>query len=117
MDKYGHYRGIIDAFQSVLREEGILGLYRGTVCGGHLAVACPDCPMAPPAGMSTALVVCVPTLAISYSSYGTLKSFVVERQQPYLYCEQSGQLTAVGGLLCGSVSGMVLMGHLTHVSI
>jgi hypothetical protein len=59
--------------------------------------------------MSTALVVCVPTLAISYSSYGTLKSLIITRRQPILYNFDNGQLTAFGGLLCGSASGGVLV--------
>lgn len=105
VDKHGHYKGITHAICSVLKSEGIGGLYRGNSYSSALTT----CNRTYLSGLSTALAVCVPTLAISYSSYGTLKSLIIARRESVLYSRESGQLTVFGGLLCGSASGEIVL--------
>ena len=56
------------------------------------------------------MLVVVPTLALSYSAYGTIKSLALRSEHPYL-AQKEGErhtITMLGGLLCGSLSGMYL---------
>jgi hypothetical protein len=57
------------------------------------------------AGLSPALVVVIPSIALSYASYGTLKSYILHHKTPLLYNPSTEQLTVIGGLVCGSASG------------
>lgn len=82
----GYYRGIWHGLRRVCAEEGVLGLYKGL-------------------GMS--LIVCVPSLAISFSVYGTMKQHI---EQNYGRSSQfidpfTGHLNAWGSCLAGAVSG------------
>ena len=64
------------------------------------------------------MLVVVPVLAVSYSTYGTVKALVLATDHPALSKreevggsssehprESSSSITLLGGLLCGSLSG------------
>lgn len=84
-----HYKGITDAFEKILKLEGIRGFYCGI--GPTLAVA-------------------VPNFAISYTVYGSLKEYVLDDELFYnlrKFDDVSGE-TILGlraTLLCGAASG------------
>jgi len=83
------YRGISDAFATILRTEGVLGLY---------------------SGIGTTLFVAVPNFAISYSVYGTLKEYALDDDLFYnlrRVDSNSGETSLGFGatLLCGAASG------------
>jgi hypothetical protein len=79
-----HYSGIQHALARIWMEEGFFGLYRG---------------------VGTTLAVSVPNLAISYTTYGTLKQMVL--RSAAAGDAQSWEITTVVPLLCGAVSGIV----------
>ncbi|XP_044461305.1 mitochondrial substrate carrier family protein B-like isoform X1 [Mangifera indica] len=72
-----YYRGIGHAFQTICREEGVLGLYKG---------------------LGATLLGVGPSIAISFSVYETLRSFW-QSQRPH-------DSTVLVSLACGSVSGI-----------
>ena len=84
-----HYRGIMDAFRKIGRSEGITGFYSGI--GPTLAVA-------------------VPSFAISYTVYGSLKEYALDDDLFYnlrKVDDKSGEET-MGfflTLMCGAASG------------
>ena len=86
-----HYKGITDAFTKIVRHEGFIGLYSGI--GPTLAVA-------------------VPSFAISYTVYGSLKEYVLDDELFYnlrKVDDISGE-TILGlraTLLCGAASGTI----------
>lgn len=86
-----HYKGITDAFEKIIKSEGLLGFYSGI--GPTLAVA-------------------VPNFAISYTVYGSLKEYVLDDDLFYnlrKVDDISGE-TILGmraTLLCGAASGSV----------
>ena len=79
---------VITMIQQTVREHGVLGLYRG---------------------MSVALCVNVPSLAISYSVYGLMKDrFLRLRETSYGYIfvnNKTLSLTPLAALISGSASG------------
>jgi len=84
-----HYTGITDAFTKILRKEGFFGLY---------------------SGLTPTLFVAVPSFAISYTVYGTLKEYVLDDDLFYnlrRIDDKSGQETLGlrATLLCGAASG------------
>lgn len=88
VDSHGHYRGIMGALSTIVRHDGGSGLYRG---------------------LTASMVVVVPTLALSYSAYGTIKALALNSDHRYLSKEVDGRqtITFMGGLLCGSLSGII----------
>jgi solute carrier family 25 phosphate transporter 23/24/25/41 len=85
-----YYRGIIHGIQRVIQEEGLSGLYKGL-------------------GMS--LIVCVPSLAISFSVYGTLKQRILESSAlENLFVTPSSssdrRMNSLGSCLSGAASGI-----------
>lgn len=84
----GSYSGILDALYRVYIEEGVSGLYRG---------------------LGVSLLVAVPSIALSYGVYGTLKFWIVEQRRPgtEVFRDNKGRLSMGGALLCGSLSGIV----------
>ena len=89
VDSHGTYRGISGAFASILKEDGVRGLYRG---------------------LTASLLVVTPNLALTYSVYGTVKSYTLDLKHPLLtQVQDDGRqtITFAGSLLCGSVSGLI----------
>lgn len=88
VDSHGKYRGILGALTTILKNDGIQGLYKG---------------------LTASLCVVVPTLALSYSAYGTIKSAALKSEHPFLSQQVDGRetITMAGGLLCGSLSGVI----------
>lgn len=86
-----HYRGLVDAFRKISTEEGIRGFYSGA--GATLFVA-------------------VPSFAISYTVYGTLKEYTLDDELFYNLRRidaDSGEEKLGFGLtiLCGAASGIL----------
>ena len=88
VDSHGRYRGIVGALSSIVRTDGVLGLYKG---------------------LTASMLVVVPTLALSYSAYGTIKAFALNSKYTFLSHQVDGRptITVTGGLLCGSLSGII----------
>nr|XP_027187736.1 mitochondrial substrate carrier family protein B-like isoform X2 [Cicer arietinum] len=74
---FAYYRGIGHALQTIIKEEGILGLYKG---------------------LGTTLLTVGPNIAISFSVYESLRSFWMSNR--------SDDSTVVVSLACGSLSGI-----------
>ncbi|OIW02700.1 hypothetical protein TanjilG_29476 [Lupinus angustifolius] len=72
-----YYRGIWHALQTIVKEEGVFGLYKG---------------------LGTTLLTVGPNIAISFSVYETLRSFWKSHR--------SDDSTVVVSLACGSLSGI-----------
>ncbi|KAF2296153.1 hypothetical protein GH714_036400 [Hevea brasiliensis] len=72
-----YYRGILHALRTIIREEGVLGLYKG---------------------LGTTLLGVGPSIAISFSVYETLRSFW-QSHRPH-------DPTVAVSLACGSLSGI-----------
>ncbi|KAE9615027.1 hypothetical protein Lal_00048154 [Lupinus albus] len=72
-----YYRGIWHALQTIVKEEGVLGLYKG---------------------LGTTLMTVGPSIAISFSVYETLRSFWKSHR--------SDDSAVVVSLACGSLSGI-----------
>jgi hypothetical protein len=81
----GNYRGILHGLQSIVEKEGMAGLYRG---------------------LGVSLSVSVPSLAIGYSIYGTVKEFALRGLLGPVATTPQGQLTTVGSLAAGSTAGI-----------
>ena len=87
-----HYRGITDAFLKIYRAEGLLGFY---------------------SGLAPTLLVAVPNFAISYTTYGTLKEYMIDDDLFYNLRRidtESGEKSKLGFLLtvaCGAASGIL----------
>ena len=86
-----HYRGILDAFSKIARNEGLSGFY---------------------SGVSPTLMVAVPNFAISYTVYGTLKEYTLDDELFYNLRKidaDSGEPKLGLGLtvLCGAASGIL----------
>jgi hypothetical protein len=86
-----HYRGIVDAFRKIWAEEGFLGFY---------------------SGVGATLFVAVPSFAISYTVYGTLKEYTLDDELFYNLRRidaDSGETKLGFGLtiLCGAASGIL----------
>eukprot|EP00594_Rhizosolenia_setigera_P014883 CAMPEP_0178963710 /NCGR_PEP_ID=MMETSP0789-20121207/15194_1 /TAXON_ID=3005 /ORGANISM="Rhizosolenia setigera, Strain CCMP 1694" /LENGTH=364 /DNA_ID=CAMNT_0020648247 /DNA_START=139 /DNA_END=1233 /DNA_ORIENTATION=- len=84
-----NYKGISDAFFKIMRAEGIMGFY---------------------SGIGPTLCVAVPSFAISYSVYGSLKEYVLDDELFYnlrKIDDESGEvkLGLRATLLCGAGSG------------
>ncbi|CAN0144959.1 unnamed protein product, partial [Phaeothamnion confervicola] len=79
----GYYRGILHALTRIAGEEGVAGLYRG---------------------LGTSLCVQVPSLAMSYTIYGTLKEKAAT--VPVLRDAATGEATTAATLACGAASGV-----------
>lgn len=88
VDSHGNYRGIVGAMSTIVRQDGVTGLYNG---------------------LTASMAVVVPTLALSYSAYGTIKSLALNSEHHYLSREVDGRqtITFMGGLACGSLSGII----------
>jgi Mitochondrial carrier protein len=86
-----HYRGIPDAFSKIYRTEGVRGFYSGIL---------------------PTLLVAVPNFAISYTTYGTLKEYMMDDDLFYNLRRvdaESGE-AKLGFLLtvaCGAASGIL----------
>jgi Mitochondrial carrier protein len=86
-----HYRGIPDAFSKIYRTEGVRGFYSGIL---------------------PTLLVAVPNFAISYTTYGTLKEYMIDDDLFYNLRRvdaESGE-AKLGFLLtvaCGAASGIL----------
>lgn len=82
-----YYRGILHGLRRVVNEEGLLGLYRG---------------------LGVSLTVCVPSLAISFSVYGTIKQWLLESQMfnGVLVDSISRTLNGYGTSLAGAMAGV-----------
>lgn len=86
-----HYRGIPDAFSKIYRTEGVRGFYSGIL---------------------PTLLVAVPNFAISYTTYGTLKEYMMDDDLFYNLRRvdaESGE-SKLGFLLtvaCGAASGIL----------
>lgn len=74
---FTYYRGIGHALQTIVKEEGLLGLYKG---------------------LGTTLLTVGPNIAISFSVYESLRSFWMSNR--------SDDSTVVVSLACGSLSGI-----------
>ena len=81
--KSGDPNGFSNLLSRIVQQDGILGLYRG---------------------LSLSLIVNVPTLAISFSAYGTIRDLLLKRKMPYL--TDKDVLSIYGSLFCGSLSGI-----------
>jgi len=84
-----HYRGIVDAFKKIARTEGFAGFYSGII---------------------PTLTVAVPSFAISYSVYGSLKEYALDDDLFYNLRKIDGKsgeetLGFVLTLMCGAASG------------
>ena len=82
----GDYRGIIGTLCRVRAEEGFLGLY---------------------CGLTAALGVAVPQIAINYSVYGSIKSYIKFKKHPLCYDERDNSITALGWIISGAMSGVL----------
>lgn len=82
-----YYRGILHGLRRVVLEEGLLGLYRG---------------------LGVSLAVCVPSLAISFSVYGTVKQKLLELRplDGALVDRTSKSLNGYGSSLAGAMAGV-----------
>ncbi|GAU42418.1 hypothetical protein TSUD_247600 [Trifolium subterraneum] len=74
---FTYYRGIGHALQTIVKEEGLFGLYKG---------------------LGTTLLTVGPNIAISFSVYESLRSFWMSKR--------SDDSTVVVSLACGSLSGI-----------
>jgi solute carrier family 25 phosphate transporter 23/24/25/41 len=86
-----HYRGIVDAFSKIARNEGLAGFY---------------------SGIAPTLLVAVPNFAISYTVYGTLKEYTLDDDLFYNLRRidaDSGEpkLGLFLTVLCGAASGIL----------
>jgi hypothetical protein len=86
-----HYRGIVDAFRKISAEEGAMGFY---------------------SGVGATLFVAVPSFAISYTVYGTLKEYTLDDELFYNLRRidaDSGEAKLGFGLtiMCGAASGIL----------
>ena len=86
-----HYRGIMDAFRKIARNEGLMGFY---------------------SGLMPTLLVAVPNFAISYTVYGTLKEYTLDDELFYNFRKidaDSGEpkLGVVLTIMCGAASGFL----------
>lgn len=89
-----HYRGIVDAFRKIHRQEGFMGFY---------------------SGIGPTMLVAVPNFAISYSVYGTLKEYTLDDELFYNLRRidaDSGEpkLGFLLTVLCGAASGFIATG-------
>ncbi len=82
----GKYNGIIDTLVKVATEEGLRGLYRG---------------------LSAALAVAVPQIAINYAAYGSIKAVFLREKHPLLHDIRTDKLSSIGSILGGAVSGII----------
>lgn len=82
----GDYNGIADTIYRVATEEGFLGLY---------------------CGLSAALAVAVPQIAINYSVYGSIKSSIKHKKHPLLYNTEEEHISALGCVVSGALSGVL----------
>jgi hypothetical protein len=91
LEGFEHYRGITNAFQKIYQTEGIMGFY---------------------SGIAPTLGVAVPNFAISYTTYGTLKEYMMDDDLFYNLRRidaESGE-SKLGFLLtvaCGAASGIL----------
>lgn len=85
---------VVSMIQQTVREHGVLGLYRG---------------------LSVALCVNVPSLAISFSVYGSMKDrFLRLRETAYgdfFINKKTLSLTPLAALVSGSASGANIVGY------
>ena len=81
----GDYQGIWRTLKRVASEEGFFGLY---------------------CGLSAALGVAVPQIAINYSVYGSLKSKIRECDCSLFLEPETGNITSIGCILSGALSGI-----------
>ena len=81
------YGSISSTMISIIRNEGILGLYRGVLIS---------------------VSVTTPTFGISFCIYGTVKEKILKWNSSYnIFRESSaGKLSAYGSMLCGAMSGV-----------
>jgi Mitochondrial carrier protein len=81
------YGSISSTMLSIIRNEGILGLYRGVLIS---------------------VSVTTPTFGISFCIYGTVKEAILKWNNSYnIFRESSsGKLSAYGSMLCGAMSGI-----------
>ena len=92
LEGFEHYRGITDAFIKIYQTEGLLGFYSGIV---------------------PTLLVAVPNFAISYTTYGTLKEYMIDDDLFYNLRRidtESGEKSKLGFVLtvaCGAASGIM----------
>jgi hypothetical protein len=82
----GDYEGIVGTLRRVATEEGFLGLY---------------------CGLTAALAVAVPQIAINYSVYGSIKSYMKMNKYSICYNEKEGNITNVGSIFAGALSGVL----------
>lgn len=82
----GDYRGIMGTLNRVATEEGFLGLY---------------------CGLTAALAVAVPQIAINYSVYGSIKSQLKYNMNPLFYDGDEGRITNCGSIVAGATSGVL----------
>jgi solute carrier family 25 phosphate transporter 23/24/25/41 len=81
----GHvYGGISKTIYSIVKSEGILGLYRGVL-----------------------ISVCVttPTFGISFCVYGTVKEKILNLRSRFNILKDNQKLSAYGCMFCGAISG------------
>jgi hypothetical protein len=92
LEGFEHYRGITDAFIKIYRTEGYMGFY---------------------SGIAPTLLVAVPNFAISYTTYGTLKEYMIDDDLFYNLRRidtESGEKSKLGFVLtvaCGAASGII----------
>ena len=81
------YGSISSTVISIIRNEGILGLYRGVLIS---------------------VSVTTPTFGISFCIYGTVKEKILQWNSSYNIFKESssGKLSAYGSMLCGAMSGV-----------
>jgi solute carrier family 25 phosphate transporter 23/24/25/41 len=85
-DRSGYYYSLNQTFRTIIRDEGILGLYKGLV---------------------PSLFVTIPTLALNYSIYGTCKSFATQMQIKEIYNKESNSFTPIGAIGSGAITGVI----------
>lgn len=82
----GYYRGIGDCLRRIVQEEGVGGLYKG---------------------LGVSLLVCVPSLAISFSVYGTCKHWLQASAQGTVLVDPSTRcINAYGNCVAGAFAGI-----------
>lgn len=81
------FGSITSTMQSIVRSEGIIGLYRGVL---------------------VSVCVTTPTFGISFCVYGTVKEKILGLESSYnIFMDTStGKLSAYGSMLCGAMSGI-----------
>mmetsp|Transcript_24540 Transcript_24540/g.22295 ORF Transcript_24540/g.22295 Transcript_24540/m.22295 type:complete len:351 (+) Transcript_24540:38-1090(+) len=78
--------GIVRTFADILRNEGFFGLYRG---------------------LMVSLSVCMPSLAVGFAAYGSMKEILLSTNNNLFIQDDSKRLTILGAMISGATSGIL----------